>query len=289
MNISLKLCAAALIGAFTISLTGCGLPRPADQSPQNPVQAAQTAIVEDFTGGVGVLPLPEQLAAAEITRLDLPISCGYLIIAPGEGYSLSMGDELRKHYECRLDNHTLSINDTSEEKWWNQLKGLPEKDLTLILTFPTDKASFDTVALDMKVGSGELRGFTCQSLSLESGVSDISLSDITAQSMTFSGGVGEIVGRDLIASESLTVESGVGATDLRGDFTGQIELNAGVGEMTLHLARPQSAYTINTQKGIGSMDTGNDSTAIPVQNDALKSTIKLSMGIGDVSLQFMPE
>ncbi len=249
---------------------------------------------------------PSQItsAAGKLTAIDLPwsentitnwtvdLNVGYLHIIPGEAYQLQLGSTLLEHTVCTLEDGTLRITDSSHNKWWTKLKNTPEEDLTITLTYPQTTEPLNRVDLHLGIGPSDILGLHCDSLTIETGVGEVLLENITAANFTLDGGVGEVTGHHLAVSHQLSVDSGVGEINLSGDFVGILRLDNGVGEAELTLARPQSAYSITTDTGLGDLTIDSHSQLKPspaLPADASDNTLDIDYGIGDVTLHFTPE
>lgn len=257
---------------------------PAENQPLPPIQI--TSAASDLTS----IDLPWSEHTVTNWSIDLPM--GYLHIVAGEAYQLQLGSTLLEHTVCTLEDGTLRIYDPSRNKWWDKLKNAPEEDLTITLTYPQTIDPLSAVTLSLGIGPSAIAGLRCDSLSIETGVGEVLLGDMTVGDFTLDGGVGEVTGRNLAVSRSLSIDSGVGEIDLSGDFTGRLNLDTGIGEAELTLARPRSAYSITTDKGLGELTIDSRSALAPspdLSADAADNTLDIDHGVGEVTLHFTPE
>lgn len=283
MNTLWRYCFLGLI--FSVLLfTGCGQHAPVESSDQRTIKDASTQ-----TSSITSLPTAEELKAANLRNLSINVPVANLTIRSGEGYALIIGEKLMDHCLLTLDQQTLTLTHISDDRWWNSEKNIPEEEIIISLTVPRDNATFDQSQLNLGIGTAQIEGLDSKTFLLDAGTAEIELSDIVTETMELTSGVGELNGNDLVATKMLTIKGGVSSSDIRGDFTGAIKIHNGVGELTLHLARPQSAYQMDTAKGLGTVKIGSHSTVTPAEQNEIPSTIDIVMGIGDITLQFTPE
>lgn len=142
--------------------------------------------------------------------------------------------------------------------------------------------------IDITTGAGR---FTADSLSakklnLEFGAGEVNIGELNATlEADIEGGAGEInIGGGSLSD--LSFDMGVGELNLISSIIGEGELNLGVGEAKITLLGGRDGYTVEMNKGIGSISFDGESLSTGRTMGAGSNKVEINGGIGSIEVNF---
>ncbi|MCI8624348.1 MAG: DUF4097 domain-containing protein [Provencibacterium sp.] len=274
MNGFLKGCLAAGVGLIAIGsvVTAFDYARTLRNAPRTAAEGLASVLEESREG---------------LKNLDLNLSGADLEITAGETLSLQVGEKLQPYFQYELKGDTLRCWDTLGKNWWRKRSLGEGYDVSLVLP----KAVYETVTVQLGVGSGELRGLETEIFSAASGAGEIQLWDIRAEETELSCGAGTFTGRRVYSSRRTEINCGVGEFDLSGDLRGNVLVSGGVGEARLRLAGAEEEYSVLAEAGIGSVQVGSRETSmmggkLEMERENAENRLELLCGVGQIDVQF---
>lgn len=214
-----------------------------------------------------------------IEKIDINLSATKLIIKTGEKLKAETNNDFIK---IRQKNNQYFI----EEK----KQGLFRKydNLELILYLPSD-FYFDTVKIEAGAGSIKIDSLKTKHLKFDlgAGVTEIRNLEVLDKTSIESGaGEMKILNGNL---HNLDLDMGVGKLSLTSNLTGKTTIEAGVGELNLNILNKKEEYSIQVDKGIGSIliDSSKVSDGDVIGNG--ENVLKIDGGIGKITVDFKEE
>lgn len=237
------------------------------------------------------------------SKVDVDIDLGEVIITPGETYGVSLdwsGDGYWLTYE--MDGDTLKVRSNGGFRL-----EMPERTATAYVYVPQD-AALEKVDAHTALGDIDLSGvtvreaelsddlgnisgydFTAGELTVKCSLGDIYLSDVSAGSAELTNHMGNIDAFELTTSRSLVVDADMGSVDLQGDFQGETDVKNSMGNVTLSLAQPESAYAYDLEVDMGELSINGEAFHRNVSGSGSPHSLTAETNMGDLSLWFEGE
>ncbi len=152
----------------------------------------------------------------------------------------------------------------------------------VVLTIP-ENYNFNDVSIETGAGSVNVSDITADVLDLELGAGKVNISNLNILRETdIEGGVGKIDITNCIFDE-LSLSIGVGDTEIDGIFTGNTEIETGVGSVNIKLNDGIENYKFYVEKGIGSIHIDGESVNNGNYGNGTKR-FEVEGGIGSIKI-----
>ncbi len=224
--------------------------------------------------------------ADEVKRLELEIGMGevYMEEYEGDDYEISYPE---KYVTCSCRNGTLSVQ--SEKKSFHFFPfhignwGSPVIRIRIPKGSVLKEASISTGA-----STTEIERLEADTIYLETGAGEMQMSYLkSGKKLTLETGVGETNVEDMLAEEvSLTV--GVGELHVSGRIQGDIAADCGVGEITMDLDNWESDFNYDVSCGVGEVNmNGEEFSGLGRSHEedhGAKQDFEISCGVGEIAI-----
>ncbi len=212
---------------------------------------------------------------SEITDLYIDIGAADIIIKQGEAFSVKSN---LKYLTVNDEKGFLVIKET-------KIPFVNYTDATLIITIPTDTV-FESAELN--IGAGKLTADTLSAkvLDCDFGAGEVKINSLSASSSAeIDGGSGKITitGGSI---NDLDFDMGVGELIFASRLTGKCDLALGVGESNITLIGSEDDYTVDIEKGIGSIAVDGSNIPNTPGFGSGANRVKLTGGIGTINVRF---
>ena len=212
---------------------------------------------------------------SEIHNLKILINAADLYIKEADDFSVESN---LKYLKVEEKGDALIIEETKKF-------GGTYSDAVLTIYVPAGVV-FDNTDLTTGAGRLTIEHLSSGTLNFVLGAGDVSINSLVATtSADIQGGAGRIT----IAGgalKDLDLEMGVGQLNLTSALTGDCELDAGVGELNITLIGIQDDYTIEIEKGIGSITVDGQSASNNESFGNGMSEVEIHGGIGAINVNF---
>lgn len=240
--------------------------------------------------------------ASYVKELDIELGACTLYLqesADDQIYIFVDGNALKHYY--LVDGSTLRIKNTGRTK----ITGKSDK---VCLQLPKD-FMFDEA--DVTLGAGLMEGGALRAgdLSLEVGAGTCSLDEISGNEVSLDVGAGKIKTKMLDAAElklnvgagefrlkgvsvteKLDLELGMGNAEIDGTVTGNMNVDCGMGNVTMRLAGSEDDHAYEVDCGMGSVEIGGRSyggfATEQKWNSGQDSVFEIECNMGNVKLSF---
>lgn len=194
---------------------------------------------------------------------------------------------LADEFKVETNNGSIKINqDTDnleiEEK---DIQTFNKGDLIVKIYVPSDY-SFENVKLEMGAGKSDIEYLKSKDLTIKLGAGKNYFEKLeVTNAVSIDGGVGltEIEDGTL---NNLDLDAGVGKIAINAEILGTSKIHCGVGELDLDLKGDANDYQLDIEKGIGSINVDGKSWS----NNGLlgngNNKIKIAGGIGSINVKF---
>ena len=217
-------------------------------------------------------------AKAEVHSLDIRVNAADFKIEQGDKFSVESN---LKYLSVREESGVLILDDETK-------RGSDYEDAMLKLTVPRG-AVFDTV--DIRTGAAEMTVDTlpAKMLNMKLGAGDVLFEHLYISSeIDIEGGAGEITVLSGTLS-NLDLEMGMGELELTAALLGDCDLEFGVGESDITLIGTKDDYTVDIDKGLGSITVDGTKVNDFGSSGSGKNRIDIQGGVGEIHLNFREE
>ena len=212
--------------------------------------------------------------SSDITALDVEIGAAEFAIKEGERFLVESN---LKNLTVEEKNGTLIIKEkTSFGGTYNGAV------LTLYLPFH----HFEKAEIVTGAGRFTVDSLNAENLDLELGAGEVYIDHIWASTADIDGGAGKLT-IDGGTLNNLDLDMGVGQLNLNVESFGESELDLGVGESNITLRGGAEYYTVNVEKGIGSITVDGQSVSSYTCVGNGDSRIQINGGLGAIHLNFV--
>ena len=181
-----------------------------------------------------------------------------------------------KRLKVKLVNNTLKI----EEK----RIGINNTDSKLIITIPKNIELSD-INISDSASKILIMDINVSNFEIEQGIGLLEIKDSYIKNASIDGGIGEI---DVTNTTlyNLELDSGIGDIDMTASIMGNSEISCGIGNIDINLIDDKNNYSINIEKGIGSIKVDNKE----VENNTIYGNginkLDIDGGIGSINISF---
>lgn len=217
----------------------------------------------------------------EIEKLDIEAQVAELEIIASDSFLVKSN---YKHIEVHETDGRLEISDRSRG---GVVLGFSEK-TRLEIYIPEDWV-FEKVNIEGGAGVIQIATLSTEVLSLTLGAGDVTVDTLNVYNRgDIEGGTGEvkICGG---TQKDLEISMGVGDWELTGKLKGRCELSFGVGDADIHLIGSAEDYSIEANKGVGSVTLDGASMSGNKVYGSGATEIELNCGVGDIDISFVGE
>lgn len=206
----------------------------------------------------------------KIKNVEIEVKCAEITIKPGDDFTVAANNVFLDDYSFEVSDDTFSVSYLQSVKGWynyndsnigffSQYEGTPE----IIITLP--ERVYESITVESNIGSVEISNINCETLYIDSDISEI---DVESSSV----------------SEETIIESHIGSIDVDDCiFTGDIEINTEIGDITANLSGDIRDYNIEAHCAVGSKSI-NGSSKSAIDNDA-PNNIELDCEVGSINLE----
>lgn len=106
----------------------------------------------------------------------------------------------------------------------------------------------------------------------------------TLEKVDFQTGLGEIELRDCTVSEKVKAFTGLGNIEVSGSFTGEIDLEVGMGDIDVSLFGAAEDYQIDLETGLGKVKVDGQRYGTSYETGKGAHELDCSTGLGDISV-----
>lgn len=181
-----------------------------------------------------------------------------------------------KRLKVKLVNNTLKIEE-------NRI-GINNTDSKLIITIPKN-IELNDINISDSASKILIDNIDVSSFEIEQGIGLLEIKDSYIKDASIDGGIGAI---DVTNTTlyNLELDSGIGDIDMTASIMGNSEISCGIGNIDIDLIGEKQDYSINIEKGIGSIKIDNKK----VKNNTIYGNginkLDIDGGIGNINISF---
>lgn len=235
--------------------------------------------VFDDGGEVEVGEMKQYPVSENIRELDILISAADFSIRTADTFSVE--SNLKKLTVTERDG-VLIVKDEARRA------SKVQNDAAFVLCLP-ENVTFDRVRIVTGAGRVSMEELSAKELSLTLGAGEVTIGSLTATKRAeIEGGAGKVTVSHGSLS-NLDLEMGVGQLNFTAALLGECDLELGVGESNLTLLGSREDYTVDLDKGIGSITVDGKKVSDFGTFGNGVNEVSVDGGIGAIHLTFEEE
>ncbi len=211
----------------------------------------------------------------QIKTLEVEISAADFRIVKGESFFVESN---LKKLTFRQSGDRLVLNENR--------RGGKNYDGAFLTIYIPDGTVFTEI--DITTGAGRFTAdqLSAEKLDMEFGAGEVNIGELNATSEAdIEGGAGQItIGGGSL--NDLNFDMGVGELNITSLITGNSELNLGVGEVKITLIGSREEYTVEINKGIGSVRFDGEGLSTEKTMGNGQNGVEINGGIGSIEIDF---
>ncbi len=216
-----------------------------------------------------------ELNIKEIDKIDIDLKVTSLRIIEGNEFSIEK-ENVRSKFDIRTSGTTLKIEERSHSIW-NGGKGG-----TIIVTVPS-YTSLNRLSIDQGAGVVNIEDIDADYFDFDQGAGTLNIENCTFDHTDIDGGVGKTTVRDSSLTD-LDLDAGVGEIDIEAEILGKGEIDGGVGAIKLDILGYREDYTLNIEKGLGSITVDGQATSGQIGTG--HNRLSIEGGVGAIKVNF---
>ncbi len=212
---------------------------------------------------------------SDINNLYIDIQAADVTIKQGESFSVESN---LKKLEVSDSGSTLSVKHT--KKFFGNYNNA-----VLIITLPSDRV-FESVKIITGAGVLNIDSLGAESLECDFGAGEINIDKLTVTKRAdIDGGAGEI---NILSGEfcNLDFDMGVGELNFTAKLLGTCEFDLGLGESNITLLGAMEDYTLNIEKGLGSISVDGKTLSSAEWLGSGANKVEIEGGVGAINVKF---
>ncbi len=212
----------------------------------------------------------------EISTLKIDLAFTNLDIKTGDKFKVETNNS---KITFTNDNGSVKIKEESRN-WLNN----NNEASNLIIYIPEDMIAIDETKIETGAGKINIEKLNTQSLYLELGAGDVYIENLSVtKESKIDGGIGKT---ELKTCEinNLKANLGMGEFSFNGKLTGKSEIDSGVGAININLLDNANSYTIDVDKGIGSVTLDGQKLEMDRVYGNGENYIDIDGGIGEIKI-----
>ena len=218
----------------------------------------------------------------EVSTLKLELAFTNLEIKTGNSFKVETNNSKISFTE---NNGSVKIK---EEKH-NWLMNNKDYTSNLIIYIPEDMIALDETKIETGAGKINIERLNTQSLYLELGAGDVYIKNLTVtKEAKIDGGVGRTE-LNSCKINNLKANLGMGEFVFSGKLTGKSEVDSGVGAINIDLLDSSENYTIDVDKGLGSVTLDGKQLEMDRVYGTGPNYLDVDGGIGEIKINFKGE
>ena len=224
-----------------------------------------------------------------IRDLNIEVGVGELTIEywDEDEISISYPDSFMK---TEQNGEELSLETKDNWFWWNLFGIWNDGSYQVTITLPRGYA-FDEVEISTGAGTANIERLEAVSLYLKTGAGELNANEvIVTENITIEAGVGETTIHNLRAKEA-DFSIGVGELYIGGMVDGDISADCGVGELTIELSNWETDFNYDISCGVGEVSINGKSYSgigrTEEKNNDASYDFDISCGVGEIQVTLL--
>ena len=230
--------------------------------------------VSVLTGETSVERVDMTKEVGEFSTLKLDIVATNLTIKTGgEQYKVETY-QIPQTTKIENEEGTLIIKDTKKFGNYNQ---------SSITIYIPEGTELNDIKLEMGAGTVNIEMIKANKVDFSFGAGSVKIKNLGAENSKIECGAGKVI-MENVDLNNTKIEIGAGKLECSGMLRGNTKIDCRVGEVTLNLEGGKEIYTIEAEKGIGSIKVNGNSVANESITGDGENKISIDGGIGNIEV-----
>ena len=208
-----------------------------------------------------------------VKELDIDLSSSSLTIEKGETFKIEAKDLPAK---IKVSNDDGKVKIKMKKSYFNINTG------NIVITVPEE---LEYLSLNAGAGNIEMSNIIVRRVRIDLGAGMSHFDNVEFKNVRINGGAGNLE----ITNSKLTdakIDSGVGKIDISAYLYGNNSIECGVGKTSVTLLGDDDMYSLELEKGIGSILLDGKEYNGDVNYGKGKNKVEIEGGIGEISVRF---
>lgn len=244
------------------------------------ISSILSVIVSFFTGISSIFIDTRDLTTyskeySNIERIKIDNLNTFITIKEGSSFKVD-AINVDKKLKVKLVNNTLKIEE-------NRI-GINNTDSKLIITIPKNIELSD-INISDSASKILIMDINVSSFEIEQGIGMLEINNSYIKNASIDGGIGEI---DVTNTKfyNLELDSGIGDINMNANIMGNSEIGCGIGNIDINLIGDKKDYSIDIEKGIGSVKLNNKKIKNNTTYGKGINKLDIDGGIGSINISF---
>lgn len=212
----------------------------------------------------------------DVLTLDIHLKYSELQIVTGEKFQMQTNNP---NITYSKDDQKLKIKEKTDN-WLSNYSNT-----VFILTIPKE-LYLENVFLSAGAGKVKIENLITENLDFELGAGETYIQYLNVSNQAeMESGAGTLQILDGII-HNLDLDMGIGKVTISASLTGSNEINAGIGELNIHLLGVKTDYLVRVKKGLGSIKVDDQNLIDSKQYGNGSRLVEIDGGIGNIEIHF---
>lgn len=208
-----------------------------------------------------------------INEIDIDAVVSNITIQSGSQFKV-LASGVGEAFSSTVKNGILRIEEKGKFLYWDNWQG------NIVVTVP-EGVVLDKLSIDTGAGKFLIKGVYADTFDMDHGAGILEIMDCNFMETDIDGGAGEISITSSVLNH-LDMDAGVGKVQIEASITGNSEIDCGVGEIDITLLGSVYDYTIQAEKGIGSVQINGETLNSDGIYGSGSNHLKLEGGVGSI-------
>ena len=213
----------------------------------------------------------------EISTLKINMLHTNLKVKEGDSFKVETNNS-----KISFSNNNGSVIIKEEKYNWSINNNTAE----LIIYMPKDMITLDETKIETGAGSINIEKLSTQVLELELGAGDVNMENIIVTKFAKNDGGASRAKLKSSEINNLKANLGIGEFIFSGKLIGKNEIDSGVGKINIDLLDNLENYTIDVDKGIGTVTLNEKKLEMDRVYGTGKNHLEIDGGIGEIKINF---
>lgn len=216
-------------------------------------------------------------ANAVVTEVRIKTEVASLLIMSGDKLEVKTTSDCVDTYRS---GQRLEVREKSRH-FWEHWGSDPDQ---IVVVLPSD-LELDVFTIETGAGRVEIGAVSAKQVSMSLGAGKTEITQLVAsERVKIDSGVGHLIVRES-KLHNLDLDMGVGAVEVQVELSGTNQIDAGVGKLALSLVGGMDKYQFKVEKGLGSVTLNGNKLGGDVTEGNGDTVVDIDGGVGAIQIR----